>query len=194
MVRRIVRVCLLGFCISVMAPLWAAAPVAGGGRVDFGGGWRYAPDRAGIGASARFGYQADEHLMLGITIGAQAYDQYPDAGRVRVIVGKLRLATSYQLRLSPRLFPYVTVGFGYDLISAATNKAYSESGATGLSAGLGVFIPLTARLGLVIEDRFDYGKAALSVHGAEQTVQGTGNFLWIGLSITVDPEKSDTHL
>ena len=182
---------IVGLMLSLALPSAAEAgpegPYPGGGRIDLGGGWRFQGE-SGAGGLARFGWQADRHWMLGIELGFNWYRLRPAQAAGDVNAFKLRVTGTYQILTEGLVLPYVAVGAGYDLVTVSGNDNTAESGAAGYFAGLGVYIPLTGRLGLVIEDRFDIANANVSFAGAPLSIAGGGNLLWMGLVITFPPE------
>ncbi|MDF1562626.1 MAG: hypothetical protein P1V51_06265 [Deltaproteobacteria bacterium] len=191
--RRALKSALLAAALLVFVPQAARAeaqgPLPGGGRIDVGGGWRYLPGESGGGAVARFGWQADAHWLLGVELGFAYFHQQPVEGPVRVTVGKFLLTTTYQVLTRGPVLPYLSVGVGYGLIGAVASERYSESGATDFFGGVGFYVPLTERIGLVVEDRFELANASLEVHGIQRKVAGGGNLLWAGVVVTFAPEQ-----
>ncbi len=165
----------------------ARGPLPGGGRIDLGGGWRFQGESGG-GSVARFGWQADRHWLMGIELGFNWYRQFPSAGADLVTVGKIRVTGTYQILTQGPVLPYIAVGAGYDLVTVISSDTSGESGAAGFFAGLGLYIPLSQRVGLVIEDRFDIANTAIEINGTTREIVAGGNLLWLGVVITFPPE------
>lgn len=182
---------MAGLLSSLVAPSQAQAqahgPLPGGGRIDLGAGWRFQRESGG-GGVARFGWQADRHWLLGVELGFNWYRLQPTQGSDLVTVGKIRVTGTYQILTKGFVLPYVAVGAGYDLITVISSDASGESGAAGFYGGLGLYFPLTERVGLVIEDRFDIANTVIETEGVFREIAGGGNLLWVGVVITFPPE------
>ncbi len=187
--------------LLMLCPAEAAGrkPVPDGGRVDLGPGWRYEPLRgsSSFGGMARFSWQMDARWFLGMELGAWGGSidvdrlalEEPPPGDVRVWVGDLRFSLGAHLVQLGSAWLYAVGGVGYHLVGVSVDDRYQEGATQGLFAGVGAYVPIGDRLGLLIEERFTLlSRLRASVGGETPMIDAGGSLLWAGLVIFFEPQ------
>lgn len=165
----------------------AAPPPTGGGRIDLGGGWRWLGPGSGPFGLGRFTYQWDAHWSMGLEFGITSARTRFSSGEASVVLADLDAVVAYQLNLG-RVHPFVLGGVGYQFVGVREGDEYHEGNTGAYFAGIGVYIPLTARIGVLLEDRWTFAKIEVEVGGELQRFDVGGNRLWAGIVIAFDPD------